>query len=421
MSKAPRPRTRRAVLQRRARRLLGYWRAERRTLRQGSVALLASTAASFVAGITLGALTGTLRSMPGLIVLIPATVGMRGVISGTTGARLGTSIASGLFDASFRKGSVLRRNAVLGLVLTLVSSIWVALLARVATAAFGEPSISFLDLATISLVGGVLGSAVVLGVTIVLAVVSFRRGYDLDAVATPVVTAIGDMVTLPLLFLATLLVRSDAVHSVVGPLVLGAAAIGVVVGVRAEPDIRRTMLEMTGVLLVVPILDVLAGTLLDTQSDRFYAYPGLLVLIPPFVSQAGALGGILSSRLSSKLQLGVISPSGFPERPAQIDSAMVVVFSLLIFTVIGVATVGVDAVTGDTLPGAAVTIASTLLAGIFVIPLIIALGYYLAVGTTRSGLDPDNHAVPLITGVMDLTGIVALVTAMSLLGVPIHG
>ena len=41
------------VLARRARRLLGYWRAERRTLRQGLVALALSTLAGFVAGLTL--------------------------------------------------------------------------------------------------------------------------------------------------------------------------------------------------------------------------------------------------------------------------------------------------------------------------------------------------------------------------------
>jgi len=62
---------------RRARSLWGYLRAERRTLRQGLVALVLSTLASFVAGLTLGSITGTLNLLPGLLVLIPASVGMR--------------------------------------------------------------------------------------------------------------------------------------------------------------------------------------------------------------------------------------------------------------------------------------------------------------------------------------------------------
>ena len=72
------------ALARRARSLWAYWRAERRTRRQGLIALVLSTLASFVAGLTLGAITGTLKEFPGLFILIPASVGMRGVISGTT-------------------------------------------------------------------------------------------------------------------------------------------------------------------------------------------------------------------------------------------------------------------------------------------------------------------------------------------------
>jgi hypothetical protein len=48
----------------RAQRLFGYWRAERRTLRQGLVALVLSTGASFVAGLTLSHITGTLSALP---------------------------------------------------------------------------------------------------------------------------------------------------------------------------------------------------------------------------------------------------------------------------------------------------------------------------------------------------------------------
>ena len=62
-----------------------------------------------------------------------------------------------------------------------------------------------------------------------------------------------------------------------------------------------------------------------------------------------------------------------------------------------------------------------MLAGVLVMPLILVIGYYIAVLTSRFGLDPDNHAVPIITSVMDLTGVVAIFVAMSLSGVAIHG
>ncbi|MCI0636100.1 MAG: magnesium transporter [Actinobacteria bacterium] len=409
------------ALRRRARSLLSLWRAERRTRRQGLVALVLSTLAAFAAGLTLSAITGTLEELPGLLILIPAAVGMRGVISGATGARLGTSIATGLFEVSWRRGGVLRHNAMVGVVLTLASSLYIAALARLAAVVFHEPGIPLTDLVTISVVGGAIGAVLVLVATIALAVVSFRRGYDLDVVATPVITAVGDMVTLPALFLATFLVRAEVVSSTTAFLCVGAAIAGIVIGVRAEPAIRRTLAEMTGVLLVVPILDVLAGTLLESQSERFFRYPGLLLLIPPFISQAGALGGILSSRLSSKLRLGVITPRGLAEAPALVDGSLVVAFGLAIFTFIGLFGSGLAEAIGEAAPAVSITVWGTALAGVLLLPVILLLGYYLAVGTERFGLDPDNHTVPLCTGLMDLAGVVAFVAAMSLLGVSIDG
>ena len=409
------------ALRRRARSLLSFWRAERRTRRQGLVALVLSTLAAFVAGLTLSAITGTLEELPGLLILIPAAVGMRGVISGATGARLGTSIATGLFEVSWHRGGVLRHNAMIGVVLTLASSLYVAALARLAAVAFHEPGIPLTDLVTISVVGGAIGAVLVLVATIGLAVVSFRRGYDLDVVATPVITAVGDMVTLPALFVATFLVRSELVSSVTATLCVVAAIAGIVLGIRAEPTIRRTLAEMTGVLLLVPILDVLAGTLLESQSERFFRYPGLLLLIPPFISQAGALGGILSSRLSSKLRLGVITPRGLPEAPALVDGSLVVAFGIAIFAFIGLLGAGLAEAIGEAAPAVSTTVWGTVLSGFLLLPVILLVGYYLAVGTERFGLDPDNHTVPLCTGLMDLAGVVAFVAAMSLLGVSIDG
>src|SRR5437763_4426680 len=89
---------------RRARRLLDYLRSERRTLRQGFVALHVSTGAALVAGATLGSISHTLEALPGLILLIPAATGMRGPILGAIGARCGTSTHAGPFEVTRDRG-----------------------------------------------------------------------------------------------------------------------------------------------------------------------------------------------------------------------------------------------------------------------------------------------------------------------------
>jgi mgtE-like transporter len=407
-----------------ARSLWAFWRREQRTFRQGLAALLISTAAGFVAGLTLAHITGTLEAFPGLLVLIPAAVGMKGTIFGAIGARLGTANAAGLLEPTLERGGVLYRNVYVAIVTTFTSSLWLAILARIASAAFGQPSIPILHLAVISVVGGALGSLLILMITLTVSVLSYRRGWDLDSVATPMVTALGDMTTLPSLFLATYLVRNnDVVANVLGILAIGVA---IYAGFRAylvaDPVIRRIVLEMTATILLTPLLDIFAGALLETRGHQLTAVPVLLALIPPFVSQAGALGGIFASRTTSKLQIGVITPRGRPEPPAFVDAAIVAILAVVVFAVIGVVAYLLGVATDlRNVPAFGSLLWGTMLAGLIVTPITIVASYYLAIVTFRFGLDPDNQSVPIITSVMDLTGIAVVLFVMTSSGVLPHG
>src|SRR5919109_4727099 len=188
------------------RRVLAYWRAEQRTIRQGFVALVISSLGSLVAGMALGSITGTLEALPGLIVMIPAAIGMRGNIFGALGSRLGTSIHAGLYEPTRQREGVLYQNIFAVTVMTLVISWMLGVLARAISGVVGVESISALNFVVISIVGGVLSSVVVGAFTVGLSIVAHRRGWDLDSVAAPLVTAAGDAVTIPSLFLATFLV-----------------------------------------------------------------------------------------------------------------------------------------------------------------------------------------------------------------------
>jgi mgtE-like transporter len=410
------------ALPRRAPRWYRSLRAERRTLRQGLVALVLSTVAGFVAGLTLAGIGDTLSSLPGLLVLVPAAVGMRGTIFGAIGARLGTTNAAGTFEVSRRRDGVLYRNVYVAVVTTFASSLWLALLARTVSAVFGAPSVSVWSLITISVVGGVLGSILILGITVGFSVLSHRRGWDLDSVATPLVTALGDVATLPTLYLATFLVHDPTVNAVASGLCLVA---GVYATVRAytvdDAVVRRIVLEMTAVIVLTPVLDIFAGTLQEARLPELLAVPAVLITIPPFVSQAGALGGIFASRTSSKLQIGVITPRGLPEAPAIVDAALVALMAVGVFGMIGASAVGLAAVTGNPPADPWSVVGATLLAGLLATPITLVGGYYLAIVTSRFGLDPDNHTVPIITSVMDLAGVACVLFVMTLSGVLPHG
>lgn len=411
------------ALPRRARLLWAYWRAEQRTLRQGLVALALSTLAGFVAGLTLAHITGTLQELPGLIVLIPAAVGMKGTIFGAIGARLGTANVAGLLEPTLRPGGVLQRNVYVAVVTTFSSALWLAVLSSLASAAFGEPSISLWRLATVSIVGGALGSALILMITLTLSVLSYRRGWDLDSVSTPMVTALGDMTTLPSLFLATYLLRSDLVAV---PAAVISIAVAVYAAIRsytvADRVIRRIVVDMTAVILLTPILDIVAGTLLRARQGQLVTVPVLLALIPPFVSQTGALGGIFTSRTASKLQIGVITARGLPEIPALVDASIVSVLSIAVFAMVGGVAYALGVATDLVgMPSLGSLVVGTVLAGLIVTPITLVAGYYLAIGTFRFGLDPDDQSVPIITSLMDLAGVAVVLFVMTSLGVLPNG
>src|SRR5439155_376495 len=187
----------------RARAILG---SDAASVRQGLAALLVSSGGDLLAGLTLGAITHTLEALPGLLVLVPAAIGMRGNIFGALGSRLGTIIHTGQFGLSRRSDTVVGQNVLASLALTL-------------------------------------------------------------------------------------------------PISLGLAVL------------HRIVRESLPVLVLAGLIDVVAGLTIEKRLSSFVAYPGLLVLVPPFLEDTGALGGILSSRLASKLHLGVMEPGGVPSRP----------------------------------------------------------------------------------------------------------
>jgi len=301
--------------------------------------------------------------------------------------------------------------------------LWLAVLSVLASAAFGEPSISLWRLATVSIVGGAIGSGLILMITLALSVLSYRRGWDLDSVSTPMVTALGDMTTLPSLFLATFLLRSDVIAIPVAVISIGVALYAAVRSYTvADRVIRRIVLEMTAVILLTPILDVLAGSLLRARQDQLVAVPVLLALIPPFVSQAGALGGIFASRTASKLQIGVITARGLPEIPALVDASIVSALSLAVFAMVGVVAFVLGVATDLVgMPSFQALVGGTILSGLVITPITLVASYYLAIGTFRFGLDPDNQSVPIITSAMDLAGVATVLFVMTSLGVLPNG
>jgi mgtE-like transporter len=386
--------------------------------RQGLVALGLNSSTSLIAGAFLGAITATLARYPGLLVLVPAAIGLRGNIFGSFGNRISTSIHAGTFRWSLRREAPLGENVLASMLLTMGISLALAVIAKAIAVGLGLPdSIDLLSLATVSIVGGLLGSIVVLAASLALTGGAVRYGWDLDNVTAPLVSTLGDVLTLPALYLATFLLGYRILTPVLG-LVLGAASLAfLVAGWRSSAaGLRRIVHESVPVLLVAGCVSAGAGITLEKSFDRFDALPALLVLVPAHLSSSGALGGILSGRLATKLFLGLVPATGTPNREARRDISLVCLLALPVYAVNGLGADFVARLLGEATPGVVQMVAVSLVAGAMAIVFVVMVAYYGTIAAYRTGVDPDTYGIPIVSSSVDLVGSFTLIIAIALLG-----
>jgi mgtE-like transporter len=387
--------------------------------RQSLVALGFNSCTSFAAGAVLGSITHTFEELPGLLVMVPAAIGLRGNIFGAVGNRISTAIHTGTFRVSAKRESVLVQNVLASLSLTFILSLVLAVLARIVAIAFDiQNTISVLDLALISIVGGLIASLVVLAATVVLSVGAVRREWDLDNLVAPTVSTLGDVVTIPALFLATKLLGHGS-WTTSASWVMVAVTLGVIAAsLRTHlPLFRQIIRESMPVLVVALLLSTLAGIAVEKQLTLFAALPALLVLQPAFVSSAGALGGILSSRVATNLHLGLVQPEMRPGREARRDALLVLMIGFPVFVFNGVGAHFVGRVLGEASPGLGWMVLASLIGGLFAVLFVIALAYYGTIAAWRMDVDPDTYGIPVVTASVDFVGVLALILTLFALGI----
>ncbi len=382
------------------------------------VAMLLASVASIVSGITLASITGTLEDLPGLLLLVPAALAVKGNVYGALGSRLGTSIHTGTFRLTARLDSVVGQNAAVALALSLVLSVLLAFLAKAVAIIFSvSPTMSLADFMVISTVGGLLASFVVLAIALLLAGGSVRHGWDLDNVVAPLVNAVGDLVSLPALVIGAQLAGLDVVTPVVALAMVVAAVAVTLWAVGSSLDLVPVIMrESLPVLVMAGIVDLVAGIMVEKRLESLLQYPVLLILLPGFLNKAGSLGGVLSSRLSTKFHLGLRSPDALPHGVGS-DFAMAFSLAVPVFLAAALTAQLGAVITGVTGMGFLSLLAATLLGGLIATVCLVVVAYYSTAFAVRFGLDPDTYGIPIVASTLDLVGVFALILALAAVGV----
>ena len=403
-------------------RIRSFFGRNRSVFTLGFIGLIISSFGDLAAGATLGFMTDTLALLPGLMILIPPAIGMRGNIFGALGSRLGTAMHVGTFELSMKRGSMLRQNLAASLLLTMVMSFLMGVMAKVVSVALGVNSISIEEFIFISVLGGALAGLVIVLINILVASIGYRRGWDIDNISAPIITAAGDIITLPMLFIAALIVTGNfgsLLSSNMLAFSLLFLALTVYLAYRAfkmkRSETKRIIMQSAPVLLLCILLDIAAGLTIENQIEGLVTIPALLVLIPPFLEDANALGGILTSRLSSMLHMGTLEPTRTPSRTTWENFAIIYIFSIWVFTLVGVTAHFVSVLIGLNSPGLTEMVLLSLSAGLITVTVLNFISYYVAIYTYKFALDPDDHSIPLTSSAIDAVGAISLMAMIILL------
>lgn len=392
----------------------------------GLLALVFAAMADLGAGKFLSGMEEFLVAVPGMMVLIYSAISMRGMVFGAMGSRLGTAMHMGTFKMSFKKGTVLRSNIESAMVLTLFLSLLIGIIGWLTVQALfiTDPSrnISLVDFTFISLLGGTLAGTAIILINILISYVGFKKEWDVDNITAPIIAAAGDVITIPMIFIAVWMYLNTSqllVWSICAVLVAVSVVTFFMIIMRRDKTVRkkarmdeakRIVVQSMPILFMCLLLEICAGIIIENQTDVLITYAVLLVLLPAFLNEGNALSGMLTARLGSMLHMGTLEPKAFPPKEAFENFGITYILAVITFAFIAVAAFmisppGLDFFT---------VFALVMVGGLIVTTVINVLSYYVAALAVRFNLDPDDHCIPITSSTMDIACSLILVAVIGI-------
>lgn len=144
--------------------------------------------------------------LPGLIVMVPPLLGLRGNINGALASRLGTGLNAGTIKPRLKLSAGIKVNLASALILGIIASAIIGIFSFGVNLFTGTPTIGVIQLVTIAILAGLISGVILASLTMVVAIFTFARGWDPDNLTAPFMATVGDFVTILCIFLAATLV-----------------------------------------------------------------------------------------------------------------------------------------------------------------------------------------------------------------------
>lgn len=391
-------------------------------IKESLLALLICAIGDLCAGVILGKMTFFLETFPGLLVIIPGAIGMRGNIFGSFASRLSTNLHIGIISPKFEFSEELNHNIFSSFVLTLVLSLFLAIVAKILCIIFNQPSMSLIDFILISVIAGVISNLIMLPITMFVSFKSFQHGWDPDNITSPIIAAFGDLFTLPAIILSVFILDLINFNYIFEDIVLVIILIAVILSFiycyRLSYETNTILRQSTPVLLLCSLLGGAAGGILNSAVETLLTNPSLLTLVPLFSGECGSLISILGARISSGLHSGLVEPFNRPQGEAVHNFIISFILAIIVFPLIGLLAEGSSYALGVVGVGFDKIVEISTSAGLILVAIMVIIVYYVSVTSYNNNLDPDNIVIPISTSITDsISSLILISMSLIFLGV----
>ena len=153
-------------------------------------------------GIILSYMENIFSEIPGLLVLVPGIMSLRGNISSSLGSRLSSLIHLGLITEIDWKNNEIIENIFGSMILTIIISLFLGFFNNICLLIFNLNNIGCLYLILISVFSGFCSGIILSILSIFLAVGSFKIGLDPDNILSSAIATIGDLLSIIMIFIS---------------------------------------------------------------------------------------------------------------------------------------------------------------------------------------------------------------------------
>lgn len=161
------------------------------TFKEIFLSQLVSITGGLIAGTMLAAYTGKLLLLPGMLIIIPGFLEMRGNISGSLASRITSGLFLGIVKPDNLKTKLIKGNLWASFLLALFVSAMLGFIAFIFN--YIVLQVYTPEIIIIPILAGILANAVEIPLTIFVTLYLFKKGHDPNNIMGPFVTSTGDI------------------------------------------------------------------------------------------------------------------------------------------------------------------------------------------------------------------------------------